>query len=793
MNGSTPGSESLSARYSRFIIRHRWLVVVCSLLLFIAGIAGIPRAGFNASYRVFFGEDNPQLQAFDKFQEVYAKDDNVTIVIHHPDKPAFSNEVLTTVQDLTAALWKTKLVTRVDSITNYQHTEVIGDDLIVEDLIAELPLSAQALKAKERIALAEPLLVRLLLSQDGRVTQVNARVLFPPLEEDPDVAATVYREVEALVDSEKTKHPDIDYRISGIVATNAAFSLTPKDEIKKMMPIMFLLIIVSTAVLVRSTAGVVLPLLVVFLSIFFTLGMSGHLGILLTPVSASFPQILLAVSIAYSIHVVVSYARLRRTGIGQEEAVQLALERNLTPIFLTALTTAIGFLSMTLNEVPPVRHLGILVGCGVIFTFAISVSLLPGLLVICPCGIKPATQAVDPETGAPLAREWTDWLGAFVIRRYQWLFYSMLGVAVAISLFIPRLELDDNPIEYFKEGHWYRDTAEFVDANLTGVSYTDYSLESGQEYGITNPEFLARAEAFTEFLYTIPEVVHVNSIVPIMKRLNKNLHADDPDFYRLPETKELAAQYLLLYTLSLPYGLDLTNQINVDYSSIRVTATTNKISAKRHREMLSEVDQWFADSYPGVHVEGTGPWVMFTFLADRVIRGMLKSLALALTLITVVCIVTFRSLRLGLLSVIPNGLPILLTFGLWGLKGDHVDFAISIVATSALGIIVDDTIHLLIRYQRNKRRGMEREAAFRHSLHDVGHALLFTSIILTIGFGLFILSEFRINSGQGVMISTSIVLALIYDFFFLPSVLMKFDRNHARSTGSSALATQPSP
>ncbi|HEX9757664.1 MAG TPA: MMPL family transporter [Nitrospiria bacterium] len=781
LNNSTNNGQAFPERLGRLVVQYRWWMVALPILLSLGVIlTGLPKAGFNSSYRVFFSKDNPQLNAFDDFQAIYTKDDNITVVIHHPQKPVFSNEVLETVQDLTAGLWKTNYVTRVDSITNFQHTEVFEDELKVDDLVPQLPLSKGDLKIKEAIALEEPLLKGFLLSHDGRVTQINARVLFPPLEENPNIASVIYSLVEELVYLEREKHPEIDYRLNGVVATNTAFSRTPEAEMKKMMPIMLGLVIIGLIVLVRSTAGVVFPLLIVFLSIIFTAAISGHFGILLTPVSAAFPQILLSVAIAYSIHVVVSYARLRRNGLTQEEAVQGALQKNFFPIFLTALTTAIGFLSMVLNEVPPVRHLGILVGSGVLFTFVISVTLLPALLTICPCGIKPLKKSHNTEGGEVTPREWTDWLGDLVTRRYQFFYFFFLGVAVVGSLFIFRLELDNNPINYFKKGTWYRETAEFVDANLTGVSYTDYSIESGQPNGVSDPAFLAKVEAFSEYLMTFPEVVHVNTIVPIMKRLNKNLHGDNPAFYRLPETQELSAQYLLLYTLSLPFGLDLTNQINVDYSSTRVTATMKKTPGKRHREILSDVASWMGTHYPEIEAQGTGAWVMFTFLSDRVIRGMLMSLFVALLLITLVCIFTFKSIRLGLLSLVPNGLPIVLTFGVWGMLGDHVDFAVSIVATAALGIIVDDTIHLLVRYQRNKENGLESGPAFQHALGDVGHALLFTSIILTIGFGLFMLSGFRINSSLGAMISFSIVLALIYDFFFLPALLMKFDQKKVK-------------
>ncbi len=762
-------------RYSQLVIQHPWLIVTACLLLFSLGAAGLPHAGFNSSYRVFFGKDDPHLQAFKEFEAIYANEDNIAVVLHHPQKPVFSNEVLQSVRDLTDALWKTSYITRVDSVTNFQHTEVVEDDFIVRDLIPPLPLTEAELRKKERIALNEPLAKGPLLSPDGSVTRINAKVLLPLQDQNPMGPSDLYAAVDQLIQWEREKHSDITYRISGAVAMIHAFSTVPRDDLRSMIPLMLGFTAVLMTVLVRSTWGVLLPLTVVLLSIVFTLGLSGHLGIQLTVISSTFPLILFAVVIAYSIHVVMGYTRSRRAGLNREASVEATIRKNLTPIFLSALTSSAGFLSLTLNEIPPIRDLGILVGSGVLFTFLMTVAFLPASLALCPCGIK-FTTPLDTQHGGESYSDWTVWLGHIVTQKHTWLYYILLGLAVAGSLFIYRLELDNNPINYFKPGNWYRQSAEFVDAELGGSSYTEFSFDTGRSYGITNPTFLEQVEAFTEYLLTIPEVTHVNSIVPIMKRLNKNLHADDPSFYRVPDNQELAAQYLLLYTMSLPFGLDLTTRINVDYSSTRVTATLKKISAKRHLEILTQIEAWAAQHIPGLSVQGVGPWVMFSHQTERVIRELLKSLVLALMVISIACGLAFRSLRLGILSLMPNGLPILLTFGLWGIIGEYVDIGVSIVASAALGVIVDDTIHLLFGYRRAKERGIDKALAFRSALKEVGHELLLTTMILVVGFGLFLLSDFRMNATFGVMISSSLAIALVYDFLFLPGMLMRFDR-----------------
>ena len=263
-----------------------------------------------------------------------------------------------------------------------------------------------------------------------------------------------------------------------------------------------------------------------------------------------------------------------------------------------------------------------------------------------------------------------------------------------------------------------------------------------------------------------------------MKRLNKTLNGDRPEFYRIPESRELAAQYLLLYELSLPYGLDLNNQINVDRSATKVSVTARgDLTSIELRALTDAGHDWLAENAPDYMLAtGAGPGVMFSHISDRQIRGMIKGTVVAFILVSALLVVALRSPKFGLISLIPNVLPALMAFGAWGFLVGRVNIGLSTVVALTIGIVVDDTVHFLSKYLRARReRGLSAPDAVRYAFSTVGAALLFTSLILAVGFFVLAQSALDLNAGMGKLTALTITLALVADFFLLPPLLMKLD------------------
>ena len=321
----------------------------------------------------------------------------------------------------------------------------------------------------------------------------------------------------------------------------------------------------------------------------------------------------------------------------------------------------------------------------------------------------------------------------------------------------------------------FRQDTEYAEKHLTGIYLLEFSLPAGSEGGITEPDYLRKVDAFAQWLRKQPEVMHVSVFTDIMKRLNKNLHGDDPAWYRLPDNRELAAQYLLLYEFSLPFGLDLNNQINVKKSATKLSATLHFLSSEELLALQKKAQDWLQRNAPELYMEAASPTLMFAHIGHRNIRAMLEGTFIALVLISVVLTLFLRSLRIGLLSLVPNLAPIGMGFGLWGLFVGQVGLAISVVGSMTIGIVVDDTVHFLSKYLRARReQGATPEEAVRYAFHTVGTALWVTTLVLMLGFGVLALSEFKLNGDMGLLTAVTIGLALLADFFFLPPLLMQF-------------------
>jgi predicted RND superfamily exporter protein len=521
--------------------------------------------------------------------------------------------------------------------------------------------------------------------------------------------------------------------------------------------------------MLRSIPGTLSTLLIIILMVIGTMGLTGRLGIRMSPPTTTVPIVIMTLAIADCVHVLVNFLHGMRDGMSKRAAMLESLRINLQPVFLTSLTTAVGFLSLNFSEAPPFRDLGNMAAIGVWLAFILSVTLLPALMMILP------VKALRDDTRGSLAMLR---LAEFVIHYKRHLLWLMGGMVVFFIAQIPNNRLDDRYIEFFDETNEFRIASDFASNNLTGIYQIEYSLDSGQPGGVSDPAFLQQVENFAQWYRQQPHVLHVSTLTDIMKRLNRNMHNDDDAWYRLPEQRDLAAQYLLLYEFSLPFGLDLNNQINVKKSATRFTVTLENVSTSEMLTLEEQAQTWLAQHAPGMRIEGASPAIMFSHIGERNIKAMLKGTTLALVMISFILIFAMRSLRIGLLSLLPNLVPIGMAFGIWGLLVGEVGLPLSVVSGMTLGVVVDDTVHFLSKFLRARREnGMGAEAAVRYAFSTVGTALWVTSLVLMIGFGILTFSHFQINATMGLLTAITIGLALLADFLLLPPLLMLFGGN----------------
>jgi len=758
----------MAKNYAEFIIRHKILAVILSILMVMSMGYGAQFLTFTNDYRIFFGEDNPQLIAFEDLQDTYSKNDNVMLLLVPEDGKVFSNRTLEAVAWLTERAWETPHSSRVESLTNYQHTSAVEDDLLVEDLAFEPGNMSDAELAKIRkIALDEPVLINRLISPEAHVTGVNITIELPgvdPIVENPQVVDFI----RDLRKEFRQMFPGIEVRLTGIIMMNQAFPEASQYDMTTLFPGMMLVFIVVLYFWVKGLSGTFTTLMIIVFSIMGAMGLAGWFGIALTPPSFAAIMIIPTMAIADSVHVLMTYVLDMRRGVSKHDAMVDSIRVNLQPVFLTSVTTAIGFLSMNFSDAPPFHDLGNIVAMGVMIAFVLSVTFLPAMMMMLPDSHR-VRETASSKAMANFAE--------FVITNRKRLLITMGIASLLLISFVPRNELNDDFVKYFSEKIEFRRDADFASENLSGLYLIDYSLNSGLEGGVSDPEFQRSLESFADWYLAQPEVIHVNVLSDTFKRLNRSMHGDDQSWYKLPEQRDLAAQYLLLYEMSLPYGLDLNNQINIDKSATRMTVMLYNMTTKTVLALEQRAQQWLRDNVQvSMQSEGASPTIMFSNIGERNIKSMLFGTTIALILISLILIFALRSLKIGLLSLIPNLVPAALAFGLWGIMVGQIGLALSVVTGMTLGIVVDDTVHFLSKYLRARReKGLDAQDAVRYAFNTVGLALVVTSIVLISGFFVLTFSAFQLNSDMAVMTAVTIIFAIVADFLLLPPLLMALD------------------
>ena len=752
-----------------FVTRHPWWVILISILLLSGLTIGAKNLEFKSDYRVYFSADNPQLLAFEAIQNTYSKSDNVLFVVQPTESGVFTHHVLQAISDITEKAWQIPYSSRVDSITNFQHTIAEEDDLLVSDLITEpADLTETDLEKIKRIAINEPLLVNRLISKNGQVAGVNVTIQLP--RKDSLESLKVAEKARKIVTDITSKYPDIKLYLTGVVMLGNAFTEASLNDNASLVPIMYGIVIIVLLFCLRSyTASFSVILMIVFATL-ASMGAMGWLGLFLTPTSAIAPIIILTLIVADCVHLLVTMLHYMRLGEDKKRALQESLRVNFQPICLTSVTTAIGFLSMNFSDAPPFRDLGNVVAIGAIIALLLTVTLLPALLCILPVKVKTQDDlSFKPGFIASLAK--------FVIRRYKWLLLINTVIAVVFLSFLPLNQLNDEFVKYFDKTIAFRQATDFLNENLGGIYSIEYSLNTGSEGGVNEPVFLQEVEQFSEWLMQQPEVIHVNSITDTYKRLNKSMHGDDIAWYKLPEQRELAAQYLLMYEMSLPYGLDLNDQINMDKSGIRVIITLQSLSSNEVLALESRFNEWLIKRMPEVEFSSASTDLMFANIGKRNIVRMIEGTVVALILISMILMFAFKSIRLGLISLIPNLVPAGVAFGVWGITHGNVGLALSVVTGITLGIVVDDTVHFMSKYRRARvEKGLDKAAAIEYAFSTVGAALWITSAVLVCGFIVLSFSHFVMNSELGLMTAMTIAIALFLDLLFLPPLLICLDK-----------------
>jgi len=773
-------------RFLTAIIHHPVRVLCVVALLVCISALGVLNLTFTSDFRAYFSDANPQLRAFEAMETRFSRQDSLFVLVSS-ETSLFNAQTLDVIADLTDTGWRLPYVTRVDSLTNFQYTDVIDDDLLIDnfythssevvDDVSDGPVRNKPFAELQGIATSDPDMLLKLVSADGRVTGINLTLNLPKA----DSAAASEQAVEAArqwLAPYRSAYPELRFDLGGSATSNVTMGEAIAQDISSLLIISFAVMLIIMLVLLRTLSGVMLVTALIGMSVLITMGLFGWLGYQLTPPTGFVPTAVMTIAVADTIHILVSYYFYLRSGEQREQALMNAMRLNFAPVFITSITTMVGVLALNTSDSPPYRDMGNMIALGVMIAWALTITFLPAILALLPAPSRFGRQ------GQVM---WADRLANAVIRHHKVLLVGMMAVVLGCASLVNRNVITERWHEFFDESFEVRQTIDRLDESLKGLHVLYFVADAERADGINDPEFLRQLDHFAQWLRQQPEVVHVTALSDTLKRLNQQLHSNDADWYRVPDRADAAAQYLLLYELSLPMGLGLDTTLTPDRSATRLSASLRRTDSAAIRDLENRSSEWAAANAPALNVrETTGLDVVFANLTHRNVSAMLEGTGLALIVISLLMIAALRSWQMGLISMVPNVFPALMAYGLWGVLQGHIDTATSVVACLSLGIVVDDTVHFLSKYNHARTTlGKNVEDAIRYAFHTVGVALLITSAILVGGFTVMEFSHFNPSRSMGLLLALTIAVALVIDFLLLPPLLLLADRrkqtalNHA--------------
>lgn len=749
----------------KFVTQSPRFCLFLSTILFLVSAPGLIKFESQNDVRIWFQESDPKIQVLNAFERQFGNDENLVIAVHHPEG-LFRPERMRWLHEISEKTWLLPQILRVDSLTSYNVTESFDDDIVIEPFLDEdTEWDQDYLNIKKQIALEHPHLPGYLISSDAKTSLIFAR-LTPTLEGSPDYEVIIDRAREL---QEEYNALGLQVYLSGEATMNNTFREISALDAGKILPLLFLAIFVFLFLVFKSPIALTLPLVIITMTVTSTLGLGFWFGIKFNSLLGILPAILVAVSIADSVHVMVSYFQFRAQGADYLAATKKSLEKNMIPVFLTSLTTMIGFFSLTTTELVPIQVLGLLAGLGCFLAWFYTIFFLMPLLAVIDLPVPKHFNTLfgDLNHGHPLAHGLTAWLKKFA--KPILIFFSLLSI---ITLAISSTNtINSNPLSYFSDDVPLKVANEFILENFGGNAGPELLIDSGIADGIKSPEFLKKVDRYKSWLAEYDFVDKSIDIVDIVKDMNQALNGGDPTFYLIPETQEQVAELLFLYTLSLPQGMDLNNRMSLNYQQMRMSILWQIKTSAEWGEMVKTMEAKGAQL--GLNIMITGKTNLFQSMMGYVVATFFKSILTAAFMVSVLMMLLFKSFRIGLISLVPNIIPLLVGGAFMKMMGMNLNIGTTLVASVCLGIAVDDTIHFLSNYYRYQKEGSTAEQAIQKIFTYTGSALMVTTAILVAGFGLFVFGDFTPNVHFGVLCAIVLTTALIVDLIFLPALLLQ--------------------
>jgi uncharacterized protein len=787
--------ENVFEETARWAFRHRWLAIILVLAIFLPLVSQIPNLTMDTSNEAFFRPDDKVLIDYNEFRNQFGKDEFIIIAIK--GSQIFKLEFLEKLRKLHSDLEETvPYLDEITSLVNIRNTRGEGDELIVEDFLETWPKDAADLATLKKRAGQNSLYENYILNKKGDLTAI----IIKPLACNPDS--------EELLQEEGTCQPmttvqnremilsiaqvlaqynceDFSIDISGMPVVIEYLNITLEKDLGIIIPMIFVMIIIFLGLLFRRLSGIIYPIIIFILSLLSAIGIMATLGIPMTNVATILPSFLLVVSISDAVHILALFYPQYQKTKDREKAIVLAMHHAGLPIVMTSLTTAGGLISFMAADIAPIADLGIVIPFAVFLALFYTMFLLPAFLAIFPVKLKTNHQAKTKQ----LDKFFTS-IAKFSCNR-QGIVITLFSCLLVLAVIgIANLKFEHNALKWFPEDSKIRMGTEKIDREMRGTVSFDVVIDTGKSDGLYNLDFInALEESTKKFSNYNTEDLFVGKVIAlttVLKETNRALHDNQQNHYALPKSQELIAQELFLFQLS--GSDDLEELVDQQFSKTRFTMHVPYRDTSKYKKLVADVTADLHKRFPDCEITATGVNALFVEILNNVMTTMAKSYTIALILISLLMILMLGKLRMGLLSMIPNLFPIIIIMGMMGWLGIPLDFGTVLIGSISIGLVVDDTIHFLHNFGKYYDQLGDPIQATTKTLKTVGRAMLVTSLVLTGGFLSNLFSDLSLNQNTGILIASTIVVALVTDFFLVPAILSLVYKKKSATNNREAAA-----
>ncbi|MBT7153773.1 MAG: RND family transporter [Deltaproteobacteria bacterium] len=761
--------------WAEIVINHRkWVLLATAILIAFMSIS-FKNLYFDASNEMWFLQNDPSLKDYEFLKDQFGSPQALLVGIskRSGEDGVITAQNMKVIHEISEFLENHEFINKVSSLSKYQVLTSDDDTLKTVNLVEDFDQfegTEADINRIRKIMAGETLVHDFMITKDLNDTLIFARSEY--IKNSIDHKVKIIDDFNRFLEKRGYSEQGYKFYLMGDPVISHQFLSASMNDQMTTFPLMFLLITILLIFSFRSMAGGLMPWLVIVLSTISMIGVLGMMGWSLNMLNVMLPILVIVAGIGDSVHIVVEFYQEGNEGKDSKEAAKASIRAMFIPVAFTSITTFIGFTAVSITRLNPIREYGIIAGAGVTFALLYSLTTLPAVLSFVTSKGKRAKSLHETGWVAKITTQ----IAPLIANKWQRLIVIGAGLLVAAFTLASFIEVDSNFVRSFKKGTNIRNAMDYFDDIYNGGLTLEFVFDSGEANGINDPAFLKDVLKFQGFAESLETSGKVNSLVNFIRKINQTMHNEDPAYYVVPNSRELVAQYLLLYSLSSP-DEDLSDLKSFDDRHARVSLRIENMTTAEMERLIATFKDRLSAEHPNLKPIITGDMVLWTTMGSYIESGLVQSFSLAIVAVMICFFLVFRSFRYGLLALIPSMTPIVMAGGLMVILGITMDFTTMIVASVTFGIAVDDTIHVMNRYLEARRSGFDSQAAIHKAVTSSGRAVVFTSLILISGFGMLTLSSFIPNVYFGLFGMTIILMALVSSLLFLPAVIFALEKD----------------